>query len=242
MSRREPDAVTFEPYGDSAVMISFDAPEATLRRAAAARCHVALVANRPPVVTEIVAGLESQLVRYDPQATTHEHLVHDVTLILALPQDEDAPAGVARRFEIPVWVDPSTAPDLEEVAQECGVSTDAFLDTFFSSPFTISLLAAAMAPMMDGHRTATGIRRRAQPRTDVAPGSIMVAGTNAIIQPFPGPTGWRVIGRTPHTIVDIRQSPPTSFGPGDAVTFVRIGSHQAALLEGTFLREVGATR
>ncbi len=88
-----------------------------------------------------------------------------------------------------------------------------------------------MAPMMDGHRTATGIRRRAQPRTDVAPGSIMVAGTNAIIQPFPGPTGWRVIGRTPHTIVDIRQSPPTSFGPGDAVTFVRIGSHQAALLE-----------
>ena len=59
MSRREPDAVTFEPYGDSAVMISFDAPEATLRRAAAARCHVALVANRPPVVTEIVAGLDA---------------------------------------------------------------------------------------------------------------------------------------------------------------------------------------
>jgi allophanate hydrolase subunit 1 len=63
----------------------------------------------------------------------------------------------------------------------------------------------------------------------------MVAGTSAIIQPFPGPSGWKVIGRTPLTICDIREDPATSYRPGDRVTFKVIPESGWAELEGKFL-------
>ena len=63
----------------------------------------------------------------------------------------------------------------------------------------------------------------------------MIAGTNAIIQPFPGPTGWRVIGRTPLTIVDSRRERPVSFAPGDIVRFRRVDQGEALLRRGEFL-------
>ncbi len=109
------------------------------------------------------------------------------------------------------------APDLPGVAEELGLSPEATLDAFTSSVLTINLLAAAMAPMMAGVQFPGQVSRCAEPRTDVAPGSVMVAGTSAIIQPFPGPSGWKVIGRTPLTICDIHEDPgrrPT--GPATA--------------------------
>lgn len=66
----------------------------------------------------------------------------------------------------------------------------------------------------------------------------MIAGTNAIIQPFPGPTGWRVVGRTPYTIVDITRPDPVSFGTGDVVRFVPVSRDEAAALDAGFLLPV----
>jgi inhibitor of KinA len=63
----------------------------------------------------------------------------------------------------------------------------------------------------------------------------MIAGTHAIIQPFPGPTGWRVVGRTPHTIVDISRPAPVSFGIGDVVRFVPVTKDEATASAGSFL-------
>ena len=67
----------------------------------------------------------------------------------------------------------------------------------------------------------------------------MIAGDNAIIQPFPGPTGWRVVGRTPRTIVDISRPDPVSFGTGDIVRFVPVTRDEAAVLGAGFLLPLG---
>jgi allophanate hydrolase subunit 1 len=68
----------------------------------------------------------------------------------------------------------------------------------------------------------------------------MVAGTSAIIQPFPGPSGWKVIGRTPLTVCDIREDPATSYTPGDRVRFRVIPESDWEALEGQFLRPATA--
>jgi allophanate hydrolase subunit 1 len=130
------------------------------------------------------------------------------------------------------------APDLTGVAEELGLSREATLEAFTSSVLTINLLAAAMAPMMAGVQFPGQVSRCAEPRTDVAAGSVMVAGTSAIIQPFPGPTGWKVIGRTPLTICDIHEDPATSYRPGDRVRFSVIPESGWAELEGQFLRPI----
>lgn len=76
------------------------------------------------------------------------------------------------------------------------------------------LLAAAMAPMMSGLSLPAPVSRRRQPH-ERSRRSIMIAGRHAIIQPFPGPTGWRVVVHTSLTIVDIARAAPTAFAPGD---------------------------
>jgi allophanate hydrolase subunit 1 len=122
------------------------------------------------------------------------------------------------------------------VAEELGLNQEATLSALTSSVLTINLLAAAMAPMMAGVQFPGQVSRCAEPRTDVVPGSVMVAGTSAIIQPFPGPSGWKVIGRTPLTICDIHEDPATSYRPGDRVRFEVIPESRWAELEGRFLR------
>lgn len=241
MTPSEPLAVSVEPFGDSAVMVTIPEGDARRRRAAIADFRDRLLARRPYGVGDVVSGLESLLVEFDPLETSPGHIEYAARLLAELPAEEaEAGRRPAHGFAIPVVFDEDAGPDLAGVAEELGTDIAAVIEGVCSSSFTISLLAAAMAPMMDGLVLPGPVRRRAEPRTDVPPGSIMLAGTNAIIQPFPGPSGWRVVGRTPCTIVDITRAEPVSFAPGDAVRFVPISRDEAVALDGTFLLPEGA--
>ncbi|MEV7084445.1 carboxyltransferase domain-containing protein [Streptomyces sp. NPDC093085] len=238
-------AVTVEPFGDSAVMVTIPHPDQAARRAGIVAFRDRFLAFRPYGVLDVVSGLESLLIAYDPVRTELRHVEYAARLVAEwAPAPAPAAAGDlagrrgARTFTIPVVFDAEAGPDLLSVAEELECSPAEVVEAVAGSVFTISLLGAAMAPMMDGLKVPRPVRRRAEPRTDVVPGSVMIAGTNAIIQPFPGPTGWRVVGRTPHTIVDISRPDPVSFGTGDTVRFVPVGRGEAAALDAGFLLPV----
>jgi KipI family sensor histidine kinase inhibitor len=234
--------VTVEPFGDSAVMVTIPAGDALRRRADIIDFRERLLARRPHGVLDVVSGLESLLVEFDPIDTSPEHVRYAARLLAELPPgNAEEKQREPQLFSIPVVFDEETGPDLASVADEVGSSIPEVIDGITSSRFTISLLGAAMAPMMDGLELPRPVRRRDEPRTDVPPGSIMIAGTNAIIQPFPGPTGWRVVGRTPHTIVDITRDLPVSFETGDTVTFIPITRDEAFGLDGAFLMPDGVS-
>lgn len=234
---RRPPGVEAEPFGDSALMLRIADDDPEVRRAGARRLRDILLEVRPYGVLNLVAGAESLLVEFDCLAVSHGQLAQTIRLAVAGLglQDTGAAAG-ARDFVIPMVVSEEYSPDLPGVAEELGLSQEATLTALTSSKLIINLLAAAMAPMMAGVQFPGPVSRCAEPRTDVAPGSVMVAGTSAIIQPFPGPSGWKVIGRTPLTICDIHEEPATSYRPGDRVTFTVIPESRWAELEGTFLR------
>lgn len=226
--------LTQTPYGDAAVMLT--APEPGNASRARVRQIGQLLQDRTPHgVTDYVAGLDSLLIRFDPLRTTAEAIGD----LIALLDDTTATAAgersSGRHFRVPVLFDSGTGPDLATVAAEQECTPQAIIDRVTSTTFSTVLLAAGMAPMMEGGTFDAPIRRAAQPRTNVPAGSIMIAGQNAIIQPFPGPTGWRVIGRTPHTIVDISRPDPAAIRPGDTVEFVAIDRDSTADLEGRFL-------
>jgi KipI family sensor histidine kinase inhibitor len=227
--------VQVEGFGDGAVMVTVAAPEAAVRRSAVMEFRDRLLARRPHGIVDVVSGLESLLLEFDPLETSVENVDFAVRLLADMPRNSTLKPGPPSVFEIPFVVDPDSGPDLGDVAAELGVTPDTAVRLVEESTFTIALLAAAMAPMMGGLDVPRPVRRRAEPRTDVAAGAIMIAGTNAIIQPFPGPTGWRVIGRTPLTIVDSRRERPVSFAPGDIVRFRRVDQGEALLRRGEFL-------
>lgn len=232
--------VEAEPFGDSALMLRIADDDAEVRRAGARRLRDILLDVRPYGVLNLVAGAESLLVEFDCLAVSHGQLAQTIRLAVAgMGLQDNGPAQDAKDFVIPMVISEEFSPDLSGVAEELGLSQEATLTALTSSVLTINLLAAAMAPMMAGVRFPGQVSRCAEPRTDVAPGSVMVAGTSAIIQPFPGPSGWKVIGRTPLTICDIREDSPTSYRPGDRVRFEVIPDSRWSELEGRFLRPAG---
>jgi KipI family sensor histidine kinase inhibitor len=220
-------------YGDSAIMVTVDSPDADLRQRRVVELRDAFTSHRPPGVTDVVSGLESFLVEYDPIRTGPDQLIHSISLISELPPT--AGSRNSRVFDLPVCFDDDTAPDLPTVADELGLSAEETISQLVEGEFSIVLLAAAMAPMMSGLSLPAPVSRQRQPRTNVPEGSIMIAGRHAIIQPFPGPTGWRVVGRTPLTIVDIARAAPTAFAPGDILRFTRIDTTEFEGLRGGFL-------
>jgi inhibitor of KinA len=226
-------------FGDGAVMVTVRSSEESVRRQLIDEFRERVLAEVPPGVDDVVSGLESLLVEFDPLATTSEQVSFALGALGRISETVEVRRN-ARVLDVPIVVDDDTAPDLADVAAELGISSDEVIAGLEASTLTISLLAAAMAPMMNGLDLPRPVRRQATPRTNVPAGSIMIAGRNAIIQPFPGPTGWRVIGRTPLTIVDITRTEPVSFAPGDILSFHRVNDPEAAAMTGTFLE--GAAR
>ncbi len=227
-------------FGDGAVMVTVRSADEAERRRLIGEFRERVLTEIPPGVDDIVSGLESLLVEFDPLATTSEQVSYALGALGRVERTASA-ARSGARLVVPIVVNDETAPDLAAVAEELGLTPDEVIDRLERSTLTVNLLAAAMAPMMDGLDVAQPIRRQSTPRTDVPAGSVMVAGRNAIIQPFPGPTGWRVIGRSPLRIVDINRSTPVSFGPGDRIEFRRISEADAEALQGAFLTSEAQT-
>lgn len=225
------------PFGDSALMVSLASGTVEERQAGSRFLREILLDVRPHGLLDVVAGVDSILVEFDCLAVSHGQLAQTIRLAAAGRVFEgNGPSQGGKHFVIPMVVNERFAPDLAEVAEELGISKEAVLGHLEASVLNINLLASAMAPMMGRVQFPGQVSRCKEPRTNVDPGSVMVAGTNAIIQPFPGPTGWKVIGRTPLTICDIQEDPPTSFKPGDAVRFTVVPESEWERLEGQFLR------
>lgn len=223
------------PFGDSALMVSVASGTVEDRQAGSRRLREILLEVRPFGLQDVVAGVDSLLVEFDCLAVSHAQLAQTIRLAVAGRFHQDASQAGGKHFVIPLVVNEAFAPDLPDVAAELGISEEAVLGHLEDSVLSINLLASAMAPMMGAVRFPGQVSRCKEPRTNVDPGSVMVAGTNAIIQPFPGPTGWKVIGRTPLTICDIHEDPPTSYAPGDTVRFKVVPESEWARLEGRFL-------
>lgn len=226
-------------YGDGAVMVSVRGPHETERRRLIREFRDQVLADVPPGVEDIVSGLETLLVEFDALRTSAEQVAFALGALGRAERDPNATAPAPRRFSVPIIVTPETAPDLADVAAELGIAPDEVIGCLERSELTVSLLAAAMAPMMEGLDVPAPVRRQATPRTDVPAGSVMIAGRNVIIQPFPGPTGWRVIGRTTLRIVDIERDDPVSYRPGDIFTFHRSATAPSAEGGAAFLEAAG---
>ncbi|MFJ4029702.1 allophanate hydrolase subunit 1 [Paenarthrobacter sp. NPDC089989] len=224
------------PFGDSALMVSAASGTVEERQAGSRRIREILLDVRPHGLQDVVAGVDSILVEFDCLAVGHAQLAQTIRLAAAGRFHQEDGQADGKHFVIPMVVNEAFAPDLPDVAAELGISQEAVLGHLEDSVLSINLLASAMAPMMGTVQFPGQVSRCREPRTNVDPGSVMVAGTNAIIQPFPGPTGWKVIGRTPLTICDIRENPPTSYKPGDTVRFKVVPESEWERLEGHFLR------
>jgi KipI family sensor histidine kinase inhibitor len=128
------------------------------------------------------------------------------------------PEAVGRSIEIPVTYD---GPDLDEVASLTGLSREDVV-----ARHTGAVHVAAFLGFQPGFAYLTGgderlyVPRRDVPRTQVAGGTVAIAGPYSGVYPRDSPGGWRLLGSTTAVMFDAAREPPALLAPGDRVRFV----------------------
>jgi inhibitor of KinA len=136
-----------------------------------------------------------------------------------------------RAHRIPVCYE--LGHDLREVAEFFALTTDQVADIHCSQSYTCYAVGFQPGFGYLGHLDSrlTGMPRLDSPRIRVESGSVGLTGSQTGVYPSETPGGWRIIGRTPLTMVD----PIDDYYPlsaGDLVEFFRI-------TEGEFNQMVG---
>jgi KipI family sensor histidine kinase inhibitor len=210
------------PVGDAALVVEFgDAIHPDIHHQVLALDH-ALAADPFPGLRETVPTYRSLLVYYDPRQLSWDEARRLVANALA--RSTDTPMPEPREVEIPVVYGGEFGPDIGFVAAHTGLSEEEVVRLHTSVTYTVYMLGFAPGFVyLGGLPEALATPRLPTPRPSVPAGSVGIAGLQTGIYGLSTPGGWRLIGRTPLTMLDLNRQPPTLLQPGDRVRFVRIG-------------------
>jgi KipI family sensor histidine kinase inhibitor len=206
------------PLGDHALLMGVS------DAVAARRLTRALAAARLEGVAEVVGGLATVMVAFDPMTgdvdAPRPLLAHLLEQVCAQPDEEadDEDGGVAL-LEIPCTFD---GPDLAEVATLVGSTPEAVVALMTARPLTVAVVGFSPGfPYLAGLPAVLGqVPRRPRPRPSVPAGSVALANGHAGVYPSASPGGWQLIGHTDVPLFSPWEPPYARLAPGDHVRFV----------------------
>lgn len=167
---------------------------------------------------EVVPGLDSLAVRFDPERTDPD----TARLLFARQLGSAAQSGPAETREqvIPVCYDADFAPDAAYVAEHLGIDAAALPAWHMAQRWTVDMLG--FQPGFAYCRAGgdiPDIARLDQPRQSVPAGSIGLLGGLCGLYPVAGPGGWPLIGRTPLALFDPARESPSLLHAGMRIRF-----------------------
>lgn len=207
----------FLPSGDTAIVVEFgDRIDRALNDRVLGLCDRVRAAGIPGVV-EAVPTFRSLMVHYDPLRTNASELTRAIEALLSGGQVLEQ---TRRLWRVPVCYEGEYAPDLADVAEQCGLRAEDVIALHAGTRYHVYMIGFLPGyPYMGDLPKALVLPRRSDPRVRVPPRSVAIATTMTAIYPLESPGGWHLIGTTPIRIFDPLLSPPALFAPGDAVEF-----------------------
>ncbi len=202
--------------GDHALLVGVPDPRA------ARRLTRALTAARLEGVAEVVGGLATVMVAFDPMAgdvgARRPVLAHLMEETLGQPDDDED--GGAALLEIPCTFD---GPDLAEVATLATCTPEEVVAMVTARPLTVEVVgfSPGFAYLTGLPAALRHVPRRARPRPSVPAGSVALANGHAAVYPSASPGGWQLIGHTDEPLFTPWAPPYARLTPGDRVRFVK---------------------
>lgn len=176
---------------------------------------------------ELVPAMVNLMLVFDPLMTDPAAVRAGVERHLAR-LTVAAVAGAER--EVLVCYDAPYAPDLEAVAEQAGLSTEAVIAAHLSGEYRVAMYGFAPGyAYLSGVAEAIRLPRKSAPVRGVPAGSVIIAGGQCLVTTLTMPTGWWVIGRSRTRILTGDEGRPFLFDVGDRVRFRRV---TAAEMEG----------
>jgi len=212
------------PHGDSALLVVFGERIDPLisRRVHAAAAVVRQARDGGEAWSTPVAAYASLLVGYDALTVDFDAARRQLGRLLdGVKVDREAGEDQAETIDVTVRYGGDDGPDLEAVAERCGLSPAQVIELHSSVTYSAYMLGFAPGFAYLGELPAElELPRRDTPRQRVPAGSVAIAGRQTAVYPAPTPGGWHLIGRTDVAVWDAARTPPALIQPGAAVRFV----------------------
>ncbi len=178
-----------------------------------------------------LAGIDEVVSAYDTAAIYVQPDQFTLDLTELRKAETVALATDQRVHRVPICFDLDS--DLVAIADLLALDTLKVTRAFLESTYECAAIGFCPGfPYLRGLPEAlTGVPRLPSPRTSTPIGAVAITGAQAGIYPLPRPGGWRILGYTPLTIVDVA----TNFFPiqsGDRLIFREIGAHEYRTLLG----------
>jgi len=218
---------TIFPLGDSALTVDFGniIDEETNKKV----LHLfhQLRERQIPYVTDLVPAYSSLTVYYDLQLIYNSSRTAFETFAEAienLAEEKSKPNHQAsKRIDVPVCYESKYALDIYEIASKKNLSPEEVIAIHTSKTYRVYMLGFLPGFAYMGEvEEQIAIPRKTEPRINVDPGSVGIAGKQTGIYPLASPGGWQIIGRTPVQLFKKDDAQPVLFEPGDEVQFYSI--------------------
>ncbi|GAF37903.1 5-oxoprolinase subunit PxpB [Lentilactobacillus farraginis] len=212
------------PVGDQALSIEFaNKIDAQVNRRIQSLGKTILAAQLTGVQA-VIPAYHTLMVTFDGLNQTYKQLVQELQPIIDV--GIAAPLPLQRILKIPVCYESPFNPDLADVAEFAGTTTQEVIRLHTQQPYLIYFLGflpgfAYMASVVD----KIAMPRLTKPRVEIPAGSVGIAGIQTGFYPVTSPGGWRLIGQTPLTLYDA-DHPEPFYHAGDLVQFEPISKTQ----------------
>ncbi len=227
----EPIVPRFYDAGETALVVEFGRTVDPAINDRVLALDAALAAEKLVGISELVPTYRSLMIHYDPLAVSRAYLCETVLALAARNKGERQTLG-DRHWTLPCCYEGPHGEDLDEVCRLTGLSRDAVIQAHSSADYRIYMYGFAPAYCyLGGLPEALAISRREKPRPPHAAGAVMIGGGLASVTPFPMPTGWYVLGRTPEQLYQPARQNPFLLRPGDTIRFEPIDADLFARLE-----------
>lgn len=190
---------------------------------AAAAQRLASYLRADPAWLEVVPGLDSVAVQFDP--LTLDAALACARLRDALPRVRpEAAAGETPVLDIPVRYGGDDGPDFDAVCRQLGLAPAAFIAAHTGRVCRVDLVGFTPGfAYVGGLDPALDVPRLSVPRACVPAGAVGIAGAYTGLYALAGPGGWPIVGRTRMALFDAAAERPFRLEPGQRVRFRRAG-------------------
>ncbi|WID95191.1 allophanate hydrolase subunit 1 [Bosea vestrisii] len=179
---------------------------------------------------EAIPAYASVLVCFDPYLTDHRKVRLAVTECITRGPRSKIHGQIR---EIEVCYDVEFAPDLADVAQQCGLTVEQLINAHLSSDYRVFMYGFAPGyAYLAGVPAIIQVPRKQAAVRDIPAGSVLIAGPQCLVTTLKMPTGWSIIGRSPTRVLNIKSSEQAFlFNVGDTVQFRRVSRSAISLAQ-----------
>jgi KipI family sensor histidine kinase inhibitor len=208
------------PVGESAFTVEFGGQLDELLNQPVHALDAMLSARPFPGLVETVPTYRSLLVTYEPLIASDTAVHRALESALESLSVDSTPEG--RLVQLPVRYGGEFGPDLDGVANHCGLTAAEVIRLHTEPVYRVAMLGFAPGfAYLFGLDARLATPRLATPRLKVEPGSVGIAGPQTGVYALSTPGGWRIIGRATVILFDPKRDEPFMLNAGDRVKFVK---------------------